>query len=62
MGFILVLVFKNSFQKLDILKMDYKLNFFSVIAFVSSGFLSAVALVGGVTSLNKVSEFLYFNF
>ena len=61
-GFILVLMFKNSTQKLDIFKMDYKSSLLSVIAFISSGFLSAVALVGGVTSLNKVSEFLYFNF
>ena len=61
-GFILVLMFKNSTQKLDIFKMDYRSSLLSVIAFISSGFLSAVALVGGVTSLNKVSEFLYFNF
>ena len=61
-GFILVLMFKNSTQKLDIFKMDYKSSLLSVITFISSGFLSAVALVGGVTSLNKVSEFLYFNF
>ena len=50
-GFILVLMFKNSIQKLDRFKMNYKTALWSGIAFTV-----------GVLSLNKVSEFLYFNF
>ena len=50
-GFILVLMFKNSIQKLDRFKMNYKTALWSGIVFVA-----------GVLSLNKVSEFLYFNF
>ncbi|RLA74277.1 MAG: MBOAT family protein, partial [Epsilonproteobacteria bacterium] len=50
-GFILLLVFKNSMEKLETFKLNYKTIVFSVIAFM-----------GGVLSLNKVSEFLYFNF
>lgn len=50
-GFIFILVFKNSVEKLDGFKLDYK-----------TAFLSGIAFVGGVLSLNKVSEFLYFNF
>jgi len=49
--FILILVFKNSTQNLGNFKMNYKTALWSGIAFV-----------GGVLSLNKVSEFLYFNF
>ena len=51
LGFIIVLMFKNSIQKLDRFKMNYKTALWSGIAFI----------VGGL-SLNKVSEFLYFNF
>jgi len=51
LGFIIILVFKNSTQKLD----DFKLNF-------KTALWSAIAFVGGVLSLTKVSEFLYFNF
>jgi D-alanyl-lipoteichoic acid acyltransferase DltB (MBOAT superfamily) len=50
-GFILVLVFKNSMEKRDTFKVNYKTLFLAFICFVI-GFLS----------LNKVSEFLYFNF
>ena len=50
-GFVLVLMFKNSIQKLDRFKMNYKTALWSGIAFTV-----------GVLSLNKVSEFLYFNF
>jgi len=49
--FIFILVFKNSTQKLNNFKLNYK-----------TALWSAIALVGGVLSLNKVSEFLYFNF
>lgn len=50
-GFILILLFKNSVEKLDSFKFNYKTSFFSGIAFSCA-----------VLSLNKVSEFLYFNF
>jgi len=50
-GFIFILVFKNSTEKLDSFKMNYK-----------TALWSGIALVGGVLALNKVSEFLYFNF
>ncbi len=50
-GFILTLAFKNSVQQLD----SFKLNYKTVL-------LSGLAFVIGVLSLNKVSEFLYFNF
>ncbi|MEA2098829.1 MAG: MBOAT family O-acyltransferase [Campylobacterota bacterium] len=50
-AFILVLMFKNSMQKLQELEFNYKTTLFSSIIFIA-GFLS----------LNKVSEFLYFNF
>ena len=61
-GFILVLVFKNSVQKLEILKMNYKASLLSAISFFGSSLLCSIAFVGGVSSLSKVSEFLYFNF
>ena len=61
-GFILVLVFKNSVQKLEILKMNYKASLLSTISFFGSSLLCSIAFVGGVSSLSKVSEFLYFNF
>src|SRR3989338_5997329 len=51
LGFILILFFGNSNQKLKSFKLSYKTALFAGIAFI-----------GGVLSLNKVSEFLYFNF
>ncbi|MGJ0343194.1 MBOAT family protein [Aliarcobacter cryaerophilus] len=50
-AFILVLFFKNSMEKRDSFKPNYKL-----------AFLTAFCFVFGILSLNKVSEFLYFNF
>ncbi|PHS36988.1 MAG: membrane-bound O-acyltransferase family protein [Sulfurovum sp.] len=50
-GFNLILAFKNSTQQLE----SFKLNYKTVL-------LSGMAFVIGVLSLNKVSEFLYFNF
>ena len=50
-GFILVLMFRNSIQNLGNFKMNYKTVLFASVAFF-----------GGVLSINKVSEFLYFNF
>ncbi|RXJ96544.1 membrane-bound O-acyltransferase family protein [Arcobacter sp. AHV-9/2010] len=50
-AFILVLFFKNSMEKRDSFKPNYKL-----------AFLTAFCFIFAVLSLNKVSEFLYFNF
>jgi len=50
-GFILILLFKNSNQKLD----NFKFNYITVL-------ISVMAFISGVLSLNKVTEFLYFNF
>ncbi|RLA77629.1 MAG: MBOAT family protein, partial [Epsilonproteobacteria bacterium] len=50
-GLIFILLFKNSTQKLNNFKLNYK-----------SALLTTITLVGGILSLNKVSEFLYFNF
>lgn len=50
-GFVLVLLFKNSNQKLK----DFQLNFMTL-------FISIVLFVSSILSLSKVSEFLYFNF
>jgi len=50
-GFIIILLFKNSTQKLESFKLNYRTSLFAGALFV-----------GGVLSLNKVSEFLYFNF
>jgi D-alanyl-lipoteichoic acid acyltransferase DltB (MBOAT superfamily) len=50
-GFVMILTFKNSTEKLDSFKLNYKAALWSGIAFA-----------GGVLSLTKVSEFLYFNF
>jgi D-alanyl-lipoteichoic acid acyltransferase DltB (MBOAT superfamily) len=50
-GFIMVLMFKNSIQKID----DFQLNYKTV-------FLAGFAFTFGTLSLNKVTEFLYFNF
>jgi len=51
LGFILVLIFKNSMEQINSCKLSYKTVWFSGILFVI-----------GVLSMNKVSEFLYFNF
>jgi len=50
-GFILVLVFKNSVQIMNNCKLNYKTALWAGIAFAV-----------GVLSLTQVSEFLYFNF
>ena len=49
--FILVLFFKNSMEKWNEFKLNYK-----------TLFLTFICLLAGLLSLNKVSEFLYFNF
>jgi hypothetical protein len=49
--FIILLFFKNSIEKLKVFKPNYKTALFSATAFSIS-----------VIYLNKVSEFLYFNF
>ena len=49
--FIIILLFKNSSEKLNSFKLNYKTALWSGIAFVT-----------GVLFLNKISEFLYFNF
>jgi D-alanyl-lipoteichoic acid acyltransferase DltB (MBOAT superfamily) len=50
-GMILVLAFKNSMELLDTFKLSRKTLWFSGILFIIS-----------ILSMNKVSEFLYFNF
>ena len=50
-GFILILLCNNSMQKLEKFKVNYKTVFFAGILFISA-----------ILSLDKVSEFLYFNF
>jgi D-alanyl-lipoteichoic acid acyltransferase DltB (MBOAT superfamily) len=50
-GFILILFFKNSMELQKTFQYNYKTVFFGVICFIA-----------GILSLNKVSEFLYFNF
>ena len=50
-GFILVLAFKNSMQKRTSFKVSYYSLSFSLLLFIYT-----------VLSLNKISEFLYFNF
>jgi D-alanyl-lipoteichoic acid acyltransferase DltB (MBOAT superfamily) len=50
-GFILTLMFKNSIQKLE----DFQFNYKTTLLF-------ATIFSSGILSLNKVSEFLYFNF
>jgi len=50
-GFILTLTFKNSIQIYKTLKYNFKTLTFSILVFL-----------GGFLSLNKISEFLYFNF
>jgi len=51
LGFIIVLLFNNSYQKMTSFKMGYKTISFSTFLFILS-----------ILSLTKVSEFLYFNF
>ena len=51
LGFIIVLLFNNSYQKMTSFKMGYKTICFSTFLFILS-----------ILSLTKVSEFLYFNF
>ncbi|WP_323645002.1 MBOAT family O-acyltransferase, partial [Aliarcobacter butzleri] len=50
-GFVLILAFKNSMEKMDSFKVNKKTVLLNILLFVF-----------GVLSLNKVSEFLYFNF
>jgi len=50
-GFILILVCKNSTEKSDSFKLNYK-----------TAVLSGLAFFFGLLSLNNMSEFLYFNF
>ena len=50
-AFILILFFKNSMEKWK----EFKLNYKTLV-------LTFICLVAGLLSLNKVSEFLYFNF
>ncbi|MBU1667650.1 MBOAT family protein [bacterium] len=50
-GFIVTLTTKNTLQKMERFELNYK-----------TAFLTAFVLIAGVISLNKVSEFLYFNF
>lgn len=50
-GFIFVLIFKNSMEQWKTFRFDYK-----------SLFIAFVCFIYGILSLNKVSEFLYFNF
>ena len=51
LGFIFLLYFKNSTQKVKMFELNYKTILLASICFIS-----------GVLSLNRVSEFLYFNF
>jgi alginate O-acetyltransferase complex protein AlgI len=50
-GFVLILAFKNSMEKINSFKVNKKTVLLNILLFVF-----------GVLSLNKVSEFLYFNF
>ncbi len=50
-GFILILLFKNLMEKWE----EFKINYKTLI-------LTFICLTAGLLSLNKVSEFLYFNF
>ena len=51
LGFILTLTFKNSIKILEKLKFSFKYILFSATIFSWA-----------ILSLNKISEFLYFNF
>lgn len=50
-GLVLILLFKNSMEKKDTFQFNYKTSLLSSLLFIYS-----------LLSLNKVSEFLYFNF
>jgi alginate O-acetyltransferase complex protein AlgI len=50
-GFIIILIFKNSIER----GKDFKLNYKTLV-------LTFICLITALLSLNKVSEFLYFNF
>ncbi|MGI6723820.1 MAG: MBOAT family O-acyltransferase [Arcobacteraceae bacterium] len=51
LAFILVIVFKNSMQKIDSFKANYKNTIIAIVCFTYA-----------ILSLNSISEFLYFNF
>ena len=51
MAFIIILLFRNSMEKWK----EFKINFKTL-------FLTYLYFVYGILSLNKISEFLYFNF
>ena len=51
LGFIVILAFNNSIEKLN----NFKFNFYSL-------FLSAILFISAILSLHSKSEFLYFNF
>ena len=50
-AFILILLFKSSAEQLERFKLNY-----------STAIFTGILLLAGIISLNKVSEFLYFNF
>jgi alginate O-acetyltransferase complex protein AlgI len=50
-AFIFILAFKNSIEKAK----EFELNYKTI-------FLVAICLICGILSLNKISQFLYFNF
>ncbi len=50
-GLVIVLCTKNSIEKMESMKLDWNLAFFTVILFILS-----------ILNMTKVSEFLYFNF
>jgi len=50
-GFVVVLMFKNSMQQLEVFKFNYKTICFTSMLFVVS-----------VLSMDKITEFIYFNF
>jgi D-alanyl-lipoteichoic acid acyltransferase DltB (MBOAT superfamily) len=51
LGFLLIIFFNNSMQKRDTFKLNHK-----------TLLLTAICFIGAILSLNKASEFLYFNF
>ena len=51
LGFVITLLMQNSLKKMEHFELNYQ-----------TAFITAFALIAGVISLNKVSEFLYFNF
>ncbi len=50
-GFVIVLAFKNSMEKIN----DFKTNYFNLL-------VSFIFILYTLSQLNKISEFLYFNF